>query len=448
MQTVPLTVPPEAVLVAQRGCNLAENKLTDKALRALKPSEREQVLGDGGGLWVRVMPAAKGGAINFYYRFQHQGKEHRFNCGTYPETSLAAARQLRNTARAEVKAGVNPLEKLALERDAAAAAIALQRAEKTVDQLFDDWERVYLSKHQKDGGAFTKAAYNLDVKPTLGTLRARDVRLPHIVQVVDRILERGARRKANLVLSLMRQMFRHGLGRGIVDTDPTLGLTKKQVGGKESPVERNLSEAEIQELHKLMPTCGLNPRMQAGLWLILATGARVGELLNAKWSDLDEAAGLWRIPAENAKNHREHLIHLSTFAKRQLAVIGALRSGPFLFPGQKQDCAISDKALTKAVRDRIRATALKKRTRQSATLMLPGGEWTPHDLRRTMASRMGDLGVEPHVIERCLNHIQQGIVGVYQRQEYLAERKDAFERWGAKLDDLISAKPAKLGGKS
>lgn len=421
---------------------MAESKLTDKALRALKPTEREQVLGDGGGLWVRVMPTTKGGAINFYYRFQHQGKEHRFNCGSYPETSLAAARKLRNAARAEVKSGINPLDKLALERNAAAAAIAIQKADKTVDQLFEDWERVYLSSHQKDGGAFTKSAYDLDVKPILGDLRARDVRLPHVVQVVDRILDRGAKRKANLVLSLMRQMFRHGLGRGIVDTDPTLGLTKKQVGGKESPADRNLSETEIQELHRLLPACGLSARMQSGLWLILATGARVGELLRARWEDIDEETGLWRIPAENAKNQREHVIHLSPFAKRHLGVIGALRSGPFLFPGQKPDTAISDKALTKAVRDRIRPTPLTKRTPRSATLVLSRGDWTPHDLRRTMASRMGDLGVKPHIIERCLNHIQQGIVGVYQRQEYLAERKAAFDRWGARLEALTGVSPA------
>ena len=420
---------------------MAENKLTDKALRALKPSDREQVIGDGGGLWVRVMPTDKGGAINFYYRFLHQGKEHRFNCGSYPETTLAVARKLRTAARNDVKAGISPLDKLVLERDAAAAAIAIKKAEKTVDQLFEDWERVYLSIHQKDKGAFTKAAYNLDVKPVLGDLRARDVRLPHVVQVVDRILERGARRKANLVLSLMRQMFRHGLGRGLVDTDPTLGLTKKQVGGKESPVNRNLSEAEIQELRRLLPTCGLSDRMQAGLWLILATGVRVGELLNTTWDEVDEDAGLWRIPAENAKNHREHLIHLSAFAKRQLTIIGAVRSGPFLFPGQKPELPISDKALTKAVRDRIRPVALKKRTPQSATLVLSRREWTPHDLRRTIAIRMGYLGVEPHVIERCLNHIQQGIVGVYQRQEYLSERRSAFDRWGNKLDELTQQAP-------
>lgn len=399
-------------------------------------------MGDGGGLWVRCLPIAKGGAINFYYRFQHQGREHRFNCGTYPETSLADARKNRNAARDDVKAGISPLDKQSVQRASAAAAIALSKSEKTVGELFDDWERVYLVTHQKDKGAFTKAAYKLDVDPVIGMLRARDVRLPHIIQVIDRILDREARRKANLVLSLMRQMFRHGLGRGMVDTDPTLGISKKQAGGKETPVDRNLSESEIKQLQGLLPISGMPTRYQAGLLLILATGARVGELLHAQWKHVDEDAGVWVIPAENAKNDREHLIHLSAFALQQLKAIGALRSSSYLFPGRQPDHPVSDKALTKAVRDRIRATPLKKRTPHSGTLLLERGEWSPHDLRRTMASRMGDLGVQPHVIERCLNHIQQGIVGVYQRQEYLAERKTAYELWGDRLEHLTSVSPA------
>ena len=424
---------------------MAESKLTDKALRALKPTAREQVIGDGGGLWVRALPAAKGGAINFYYRFQHDGKEHRFNCGTYPETSLAEARKKRNAARDDVKAGISPLDKQAVQRTSAAAAVALSKSEKTVNELFDDWERVYLVTHQKDKGAFTKAAFKLDVGPTIGMLRARDVRLAHIIQVIDRILERNARRKANLVLSLMRQMFRHGLGRGMVDTDPTLGISKKQAGGKETPVDRNLSDIEIQQLYRLLPASGMPQRYQAGLWLILATGARVGELLRAQWQQVDEEAGVWTIPAENAKNDREHVIHLSSFAMQQIKHIGSWKSGPYLFPGQKSEQHVSDKALSKAVRDRIRTTQLKGRTPKTGTLLLSRGEWSPHDLRRTMATRMGDLGVQPHVIERCLNHIQQGIVGVYQRQEYLSERKAAYDLWGDRLSALISSAPLTSG---
>lgn len=427
---------------------MAENKLTDKSLRGLKPTEREQSIGDGGGLWIRILPAAKGGAVNFYYRFQVHGKERRYNCGSYPDTSLAHARRNRNTARALVEQGIDPVEQATDVKASADAALAAQRLEKTVDGLFEDWERVYLSAHHKDGGAFVRAAYALDVKPIIGSMRAREVRLAHIIRVIDGLLDRSVRRKANMVLSLLRQMFRHGLGRGIVDTDPTLGISKKQAGGKETPVERNLSEAEIKDLYTKLNKSGLHPRMIAALWLILATGARVGEITKARWSDVDLTVNTWHIPAEHSKNGRAHLIHLSHFAIQQINALAEYRSNSYLLAGArtkvsstgaKPDAPLSEKTISKAVHDRIRTVALKGRTQSTGVLMLTGGEWSPHDLRRTMASRMGDLGVAPHVIERCLNHIQQGIVAVYQRQEYLVERQAAFEMWGRKLTTLTQS---------
>ncbi|HEY4370981.1 MAG TPA: tyrosine-type recombinase/integrase [Burkholderiales bacterium] len=417
---------------------MAENKLTDKSLRALKPSSVEQLIGDGGGLWVRVLPAAKGGAVNFYYRFQLSGKERRFNCGTYPDTSLSAARLRRNEARQLVDAGIDPVAKEAADRAQNIADQARAQLEKSVNDLFDDWEKVYLSAHRKDKGEFVRSVYEHDIGLVLGKMKAKDVKLAHVIQVIDRLLERGVRRKANMVLSNMRQMFRHGLARGMVETDPTFGIGKKQAGGKEVPVDRNLSFPEIDEFAAAMGKSGLHPRIQAGLWLNLATGARVGELLHAEWSHVDLEKGLWKIPAENAKNGRAHLIHLSPFAQKQFAVLEALKSGKYVFSGRKDGTSLSDKTLSKAVRDRIRATPLKKRTPKSGTLMLSGGEWSPHDLRRTMASRMGDLGVPPHIIERCLNHVQQGIAGVYQRQEYLSERKQAFDVWGAELEKILT----------
>lgn len=417
---------------------MAENKLTDKTLRAVKTKDREQMVGDGGGLWLRILPADKGGAFNFYYRFQYNGKERRFNCGSYPNTSLADARRNRNAARELVARGIDPVEQASSARASAEAAQASQRLEKTVDGLFEDWERVYLVAHHKDKGAFAKAAYDLDVRQSIGAMRAREVRLPHIIQVIDTLLERGVRRKANMVLSLLRQMFRHGLGRGIVDTDPTLGISKKQAGGKESPVERNLSEPEIRELDGKLGQSGLHPKMIATIWLILATGARVGEVIKARWSDLDLPNKTWHIPAAHSKNGREHIIHLSEFAILQINRLAEYKSSVYMLSGSKPESPLSEKTISKAVRDRIRIEPLKGRSQRSGALLLSGGEWSPHDLRRTMATRMGDLGVAPHVIERCLNHIQQGIVAVYQRQEYLVERQTAFNVWGARLRALVS----------
>jgi len=412
---------------------MAENKLTDKHLRQLKPAATEEVIGDGGGLWVRVLPAAKGGAINFYYRYEFSGKERRYNCGTYPATSLAQARERRNVARSIVKSGIDPVIQQEMDKSARTVAQAVERMEKTVKDLLSDWKRFYLSAHRKDGGAEVEAFMNRDVIPLLGAMRAKDVRLAHVNEVIERVLARGARRTANVTLSLMRQMFRHGLAKGIVETDPTLTLTKKQAGGKETPVDRNLPLDEIAELHGKLAESDLHEKMKAAIWFLLATGARIGELLKARWADIDEREKIWTIPAENSKNGRAHLIHLSAFAMKQLKTMKDFKEGPFLLSGRDPKSSLSDKTVSKAIRDRIRKEPLKRRTPRSGTLLLSGGEWSPHDLRRTMASRMGDLGIQPHVIERCLNHIQQGIVGVYQRQEYLKERKAAFDQWGRTL---------------
>ena len=424
---------------------MAENKLTDKHLRKLKPTPKEQTVGDGGGLWVRVLPAKNGGVVNFYYRFEILGTERRYNCGTYPETTLAEARGRRNSARILVRSGIDPTIKEANDRIARTAAQALEKMERTVSDLFDDWKRVYLEAHRKDGGSAVEATFRRDILPTIGAMRAKDVRLAHVVQVIDKVLDRGARRTANLVLSLMRQMFRHGMARGMVETDPTLALSKKQAGGKETPSSRNLSLSEIAELHSRLPSADFHEKFEAAIWILLATGTRVGELLKAKSSHFNIKKRIWTIPPENSKNGREHVVHISDFTKKYLLTIKKYQTGSFLLDGRRAAMPLDDKTLSKAIRDRIRTKPLKNRTARTGTLLLTGGEWSAHDLRRTMASRMGDLGVEPHVIERCLNHVQQGIVGVYQKQTYLTERQAAFDLWGRQLQSIQNktARPKK-----
>ena len=418
---------------------MAQNLLTDKALRALKPGATETVHSDGGGLWVRVLPENRGGAINFYYRFELANKERRFNCGSYPATALSQARKRRDAARALVRQGIDPVAKAEADRAANTAAQALQQSEKTVQQLFDDWKAVYLSAHRKDAGKSVEDLFRKDVFPEIGAIKAKAVRVANVVQVIDRLLSRGARRTANMALSSMRQMFRHGIGRGFVETDPTLTLSKKHAGGTAAPVDRNLSVQEIKGLALRMPKSGLPRRLQAAIWLLLATGARVGELSKSKWAEFDTGKKVWQIPGTNSKNGRAHLIHLSSFALKQVKVLQELAEGDFVMTGRAPQTHIDDRTISKAIRDRIRAQPLVGRTTNAETLRLSGGEWSVHDLRRTFASRLGDLGVAPHVIERCLNHVQAGIVKVYQQQEYLAERKAAFDRWGTLLNKLTKA---------
>ena len=301
---------------------MAEKLLTDKELKNAKPlADKDVYLVDGGGLYGRVLKGytVRDKLIVFQYRYKVAGQTVYVNCGTYPKSALAEVRKARDAARQLRNQGLNPnIEKarLAAERAAEAEAKSL---EKTVQGLFDDWYQRYLKRARRDNGALVKQFLESDVLKRIGSMRAKDVTKQHISGLIDRIVDRGRNRKANSVLAMVKQMFRYGLAKGYLDIDPTFGLTKDHAGGKDKISTRNLTPDEITELARLIPSAGLNAKVEAALWLLLATGVRVGkELTQAEWSEFDLEARTWRIPAEHDKNGVSYIVHLSDFALRWL----------------------------------------------------------------------------------------------------------------------------------
>lgn len=423
---------------------MARNLLTDKTLKSLGAkltTTPELVLNDGDGLQVRARAGKRGFSIVFRYRFTLNGKTGYFTLGEYDAMSLAQAREKCETARRLVAEGIDPNAHHEEEKATRAAHRQAELLEPTVKDLFEVWKRRFLQPNRRDGGAEVERRFTLDVFPAIGALKAKDVGKRHVSEILDAILERGARRTANMAMAELRQMFRWALARDIVQQDPTFGLNKKLVGGEEKPRERDLSFDEIHELMRKLPHSGLAVDTQAALLFLLATGARIGEMSQARWARIDKDARTWFIPAEHVKTREAHLVHLSDFAMAQLAILEQYQvNAAYLLPGKKRDTHLDSKTISKQIRDRVQMEskakrAATKRTKHGAgALLLAGGPWTPHDLRRTMASRMGDLGVMPHVIEACLNHKPPSkMQRTYQRQEYLAEREQAFRVWGDRL---------------
>jgi integrase len=428
---------------------MAEKLLTDRALRQAKPptDKSETLLADGGSLYARVRATAAGEAsITWQYFFKWHGRTERLSIGPYPEVTLLEARRRRDEARAGLKSDPprHPVHEARARAEAAHNKVLAEASERTVRGLFDDWQRVYLEHHRKDKGAQALDYLERDVFPLIGERRARSVTRTDISRIIDEILARSARSTANKVLSLLKQMFAHGWVRGVVDEDPTARFSTQHAGGEEKSRERALSFDELAELAQKLPACDLAKAYQAALLLQLATAARSGELELAKKAEFDLAAHTWTVPREHSKNGREHLVHLSAFALEQLAVLWPYATSDWLLPSRKPAAAIAPKTLAKAVRDRQRSVPLKGRTKAAATLLLAGGEWTPHDLRRTFSTRAPDLGVAPHIIERCLNHTMQGVMAVYNRNDYLQERRAALDAWGARLSRIFNAPAANV----
>lgn len=422
---------------------MALNKLTDLKLRNIKPGIIEQNIADGGGLFIRVRAEADGGSVSFRLAYRFEGKQRWL---TLKATSLAEARAGRDQYKAMIKQGIDPALEIKLnnERNRAAqlaeqAALAKQQARITVRELFERWMATDIRKY-KDGGKSIRRMFEKDVLPTLGDLAVEDVRKGHITSVTDALLARGVNRMARMVFSLMRQMFRFAVDRDIIEADPSAAIRKAKIGSKEIERERVLSEDEIRELTRKLPDANLLKTSECTIWIMLSTLCRVGELLKSRWEHLDLDAGTWMIPAENSKNKKPHLVNLSDFAVQQFRHLERLKeSEKWIFPNRANTNHVCDRTIAIQVKGRQTDKIHSNRSLANTALMLPGGNWTPHDLRRTGATMMTAMGVLPEIAERCLNHTEENkMKRIYQRHSYENEKRAAWQLLGERLEILTS----------
>lgn len=418
-------------------------KLTDRAVLSAKATENELLLNDGDGLYLRVYPSGK---KIFIYRYKNRlGSTKKLVIGLYPQKSLKQARLEVAEYNAQRKEGNDPAALLAIEK---AKKIALSDAVHardnriTISALFDRWEKLALCNH-KDGGKAIRRMFEKDVLPTLGKMAVEDVTKAHVIAVVDALLSRGVNRMAKMILALMRQMFRFAQDRDIIENDPTATIRKSKIGKPDTERDRWLSEGEIKELVKALPNAGLSKTTEAAIWIALATGCRIGELLKARWQEVNLEKGIWTITAENSKNGEPLTIYLSEFAIKQFKLVQSVNhETEWCYPNRDGKTHVCDKTVTKQIGDRQlygERKPMSKRSKHAEALKLSGGKWTPHDLRRTAATLMTALGVLPDIADRCLNHKEQNrIRRTYLRHSYEREMRDAWKLLGDRLDVLTS----------
>ena len=166
---------------------------------------------------------------------------------------------------------------------------------------------------------------------------------------------------------------------------------------------------------------------------------RIGEVLAAKWHDVDLNERTWRIP--DTKNGMTHEVHLSDWVITQMERLREITGGAtaFLFASIRTGEHVCSKTVTKQVADRQRGdkSPMSGRTLNTTALLLDGGQWRPHDLRRTGATMCASMGVLPEVVEKCLNHVEQSkIKRIYQRASYANEKRRAWQLLGDKLARL------------
>jgi integrase len=303
-------------------------------------------------------------------------------------------------------------------------------------------------------------------------MAVEDVKRGTLIDLLDTVKAEGKLRTANVLLTDLKQMFRFALTRDLVLRNPLDTVSKRDVGGTHFERDRVLTVDEVRTLDRALPASGLQPRFVSAVWIILATGVRVGELLGAVWietqrkpAELKPAADksdvklgyvdlvrkTWHLP--ETKNQRNHTVHLSTFALVHFKKLYDLREAEpgdstkavaWVFPNTALTGPIGSKSLGKQLSDRQREPShrLPGRSKDTSALALPGGRWTAHDLRRTAATMMAGLGISGDVIDECLNHmIESRVRRTYIRDRRFSEQQKAFDALGRRLSALLSSTP-------
>jgi integrase len=394
-------------------------KLTAQAVARLRhegPLPFRDVKDDGApGLYLRIL---KSGERRWVLRFKAAGRVRVATFGDASKITLADARAKASAWRVLVKAGRDP----ALEERRNAAA---DRRLPTVEAF----AREYIERHAKPNKRSWREDERLlrhDVLPTIGDLRIDAVARRDIVVMLDAIRDRGADVAANRALAVTRRLFAFAVERGVIEASPIVGFR----ASRETPRARTLSDDEIRLLWAATApeSPHIEPSTRMASRLLMLTGARASEVCGASWDEIDAGTAEWIIPAARTKNAREHGIPLSDPAMAIVAEAAALRQGDWLLPAARGGGHLTPSGVLHAVQ------------------RILGSGVTVHDLRRTVATGLQRLGVRLEVTEALLNHVsgsRAGVVGVYQRHDWAAEKRAALDAWARHVLALAAGGPAR-----
>ena len=400
--------------------------LTTRRIDSEKPDRsKDRRIADGLGHYLKV---ARNGTKTFTYRYSYGNKRHELTLGTYPATALAEARQKLAEARRTLESGKNPLQAQHAQKQALKAAL-------TVTDLITEWHSRVLTKTYRRADA-ALSTLKRDVESQIGKFLVKDVTARDVALLVNKVVDRGSPVAANRTLLLTKKLFAYAVEQHHIDATPAT-MTRKGAGGKEKSRERALSFEELRTVIKTLDTHPGRTSWQArmALKLLILTGQRPGEVTSMEWAHLDLDAATWNIPAAMTKSARTHTVHLSSQVIDLLDEVRPLTgTAVHVLRSTSNEAKPFDRhSVSHAVRDMFLDAAFPR--------ML---HFTPHDLRRSFATRLSDLGTAPHVIEKILNHQMTGAMAVYNRAEYLAERRAALDLWGAKIEELRTTEEANV----
>lgn len=396
---------------------MAGGKFTHKGVEALKPTAARRIVwepaGHGqGNLGVRVSPT---GLKTWVFMYRHDGRARMLSLGNFPAVTVEAAHAAAATAAQQHAKGLDP----------AGAAVEQRRAERqapTVSELAEQYLELY-ARPRKRSADRDEALLRRNVLPHWATLRVSAIRRADVAALLDKVVARGAGVQANRTHSVLSRMFNWAVERQILELSPVTGY---RAPVKESPGrERCLSDDELRTFLTKLATAPVTPVTRLALRFQLLTAARPSEVAGARWEEIDITAAVWRLSSARTKNGQPHTLPLSNEAIDVLNEARALdRGAGWIFPSphHAKGKSLFVGSLAHAISDNLDHYGLQP--------------FYAHDLRRTAATGMAELGADWTLLQKVLNHKLRGETAKYVRHGYAAEMRDLLDRWGTKVSGL------------
>lgn len=392
-------------------------KLTDLECRNAKPKENGKPVKkfDGQGLFLHVKPSGK----YWRYKYRIEGKERLYAIGTYPEYSLADAREKHTELHRLVSDGIDPYEHAEAEKQKEAEEKTL-----TFRLVALEWlEKRQVEVKPKTYQDIEKRLHR-DVFPSIGDTPIKSLTSQDVLNMIKSIQDRDAFEMANRAKQYTSQVLRYAMARGMADADLTMHITDAMATRrvKHQPA---LATDEIPEFIDALNRneARLHVQSRLALEMLMLTFVRPAELAAAEWDEFDLDDRRWIIPSHKMKMGYDHIVPLAT---QTMDILERLKE----LNGNRQHLFINQRDPKRP----MRRDTLSKGVR----LLGFQDRHTAHGFRATARTAIRErLGWDSEIIERQLAHAPKGSLGrAYDRAQFVDQRTKMMQDWANYLDTL------------
>ncbi len=392
-------------------------KLTDSVIKAAKPKSKPYSLPDGQGLVLYIQTS---GAKWWRYRYRYNDKGQMLSLGVYPDVGLKAARNEHEQLRQILKQGGNPSQHRHEQKQL--ATMAKENSFESVARLWwDNWKTARTERHAR----YVMVRLEADVFPVIGKKPINEVTAPMLVMVIKKIEARGALDIAKRALSTCGQVLRYAVAHGLAERNAAADI---KPGDVLKPATRTnyarLDQKEVPELLRKIDSYDGQALTKLALLLMAYTFVRTGELIGAKWNEVELGNRMWRIPAERMKMKTPHIVPLSD---QVISVFEKIK----VFSGSNDLVFPSERGHGKSMSNNTILFALYRLGYHS--------RMTGHGFRGIASTILHERGYPHEHIEIQLAHAKRNAVSAaYDHAVYLEPRAKMMQDWADYLDAIKS----------